>query len=304
MDSILQVQDLHKSYGAVQAVRGIDFTVERGALFAFLGPNGAGKSTTINIICTFLQPDRGAVLVDGYQLGREDWEIRKRIGAVFQEGVLDKLLTVEENLRVRGGFYGLRGRALGQAVERASEAAGVADLLKRPYGKLSGGQRRRCDIARALIHTPRILFLDEPTTGLDPQTRRSVWDTIDRLRRERDMTIFLTTHYMEEAGSADDVVVLDAGRIAAQGTPSQLKERYSRDRLLLTTQAPRPLSAQLEGMGLAYRAVADTLEVPLPDTLSALPVLEACKGLISSFEVVKGTMDDAFIAITGKEIRE
>lgn len=304
MESILVVQDLHKAYGPVQAVRGIDFSVERGALFAFLGPNGAGKSTTINMICTFLLPDRGTVLVDGCRLGREDPEIRKRIGAVFQEGVLDDLLTVEENLKVRGSFYGLRGRALGQAVGQAAEAAGVTDLMKRPYGKLSGGQRRRCDIARALVHTPRILFLDEPTTGLDPQTRRSVWDTIGRLRQEREMTIFLTTHYMEEAAAADDVVVLDAGRIAAQGTPAQLKEQYSKDRLLLNTRAPAPLAERLEGMGLAYHAVADTLEVQLPDTLSALPILEACKPLLAGFEVVKGTMDDAFIAITGKEIRE
>lgn len=304
MDKIIEVSGLHKAYGEVKAVKGIDFYVERGKLFAFLGPNGAGKSTTIDIICTFLKPDRGSVTVDGYALGEEDTEIRNIIGAVFQDGLLDKLLTVEENLKVRGGFYGLRGKELSEAVKKTAEITGIVELLKRPYGKLSGGQRRRCDIARALINTPKVLFLDEPTTGLDPQTRKSVWETITRLQNESDMTIFLTTHYMEEAASADYVIVIDGGEIVAKGTPSELKERYSTDRLILTCRDIQKVSDVLESLGHKYKAVADTLEISLPSTISALPVIDECRDMIQSFEVLKGTMDDAFIAITGKEIRE
>jgi multidrug/hemolysin transport system ATP-binding protein len=190
MDKIIEVKGLHKSYGQLHAVKGLDFYVERGKLFAFLGPNGAGKSTTIDIICTFLKQDSGTVRVDGHILGQQDTEIRRIIGAVFQDGLLDSLLTIEENLKARGEFYGLKGAKLKAAVSRAAQIAGVSELLKRPYGKLSGGQRRRCDIARALIHTPKILFLDEPTTGLDPQTRKSMWETIIRFQRQNDMTVF------------------------------------------------------------------------------------------------------------------
>jgi multidrug/hemolysin transport system ATP-binding protein len=304
LDKILEVTGLTKSYGEVRAVKGIDFYVERGGLFSFLGPNGAGKSTTIDIICTFLKPDAGEVIVDGSVLGRDDADIRAKIGAVFQDGLLDKLLTVGENLRIRGAFYGLKGEALRRAVEQTAEITGVAPLLKRPYGKLSGGQRRRCDIARALINTPKLLFLDEPTTGLDPQTRRNVWETILKIQKESGMTVFLTTHYMEEAAESDYVIVIDNGEIAAKGTPSSLKERYSGDRLVLSCSDTAAVSSILDGLGLSYRQVADTLSVTLESTLASLPVIEAAKLHLSGFEVLKGTMDDAFIAITGKELRE
>ena len=304
MDKIIEVEDLHKSYGSIKAVNGLDFYVERGKLFAFLGPNGAGKSTTIDIICTFLKPDNGSVTVDGFALGRQDTEIRKIIGAVFQDGLLDELLTVEENLRIRGGFYGLKGKKLKDAVAYTAETTGVTEILKRPYGKLSGGQRRRCDIARALINTPKILFLDEPTTGLDPQTRKYVWDTITEIRKKNDTTVFLTTHYMEEAACADYVVVIDKGEISARGTPSELKERYSNDRLVISSHKTAELSKIFEEKGLSFAVLADTITVPLPSTLDSLPIIESCREYIESFEVVKGTMDDAFIAITGKEIRE
>lgn len=304
MEKILDVQDLHKSYGSVKAVNGICFSVKKGQLFAFLGPNGAGKSTTIDMICTFLKPDQGSVTVDGHVLGKEDNAIRSVIGAVFQDGLLDNLLTVEENLKVRGGFYGLRGKRLSEAVQNTAQAAGIAELLKRPYGKLSGGQRRRCDIARALIHTPKILFLDEPTTGLDPQTRKSVWETIRSIQQQSGMTIFLTTHYMEEAAIADYVVVIDNGEIAAQGTPSHLKETYANDQLTLVCKDLEQAAQRLLELGFPSHVSADTLIVPIPSTMDALPILESCRELITGFEVVKGTMDDAFIAITGKEIRE
>ena len=303
MEHIIEVEALRKSYGAVEAVRGIDFYVEPGKLFAFLGPNGAGKSTTIDMICTFLRPDGGRITVDGFEVGREDVSIRRIIGAVFQDGVLDPLLTVRENLHARGSLYGLRGAALRSAAEQVCARTGLTELLQRPYGKLSGGQRRRCDIARALVHTPKILFLDEPTTGLDPQTRRNVWETITRIQRESGMTVFLTTHYMEEAAKADYVLVIDRGQIAAKGTPSALKEAYARDRLLLTGELPA-LAARLDALGRTYRTVGDSLELSLDSTLEALPLLEACRDSLRGFEVVRGTMDDAFLAITGKELRE
>ena len=302
MNKAIEVKGLKKSYGRVEAVKGIDFYAEEGKLFAFLGPNGAGKSTTIDIVCTFLKPDEGEVIVDGLVLGQSDAEIRKRIGAVFQDGLLDKRLTIAENLKARGGFYGLKGKALAQAVETTAELCGVSEFLKRPYGKLSGGQRRRCDIARALVHTPKILFLDEPTTGLDPQTRKNIWETIGKIQKETGMTVFLTTHYMEEAADADYVIVIDDGLIAAKGTPEQLKEEYSKDRLVLTAAETEALIKALAGR--EYFVRADRIEVPLTRTLDALPVLDACRGLIDGFEVLKGTMDDAFLAITGKEIRE
>ncbi|MEG0266997.1 MAG: ABC transporter ATP-binding protein [Bacilli bacterium] len=304
MEKIIEITDLQKSYGDVKAVKGLDFYVEKGKLFAFLGPNGAGKSTTIDMICTFLKPDKGTVIVDGLSLGKDDVEIRKNIGAVFQEGLLDSLLSIEDNLKVRGGFYGLKGEDLKTVVRKTAELAGVTELLRRPYGKLSGGQRRRCDIARALINTPKILFLDEPTTGLDPQTRKTVWEIIRKIQKQNDMTIFLTTHYMEEASVADYVIVIDSGKIAAKGTPFELKEKYSSDRLSLSTKDTTSISDTLNHMEIKYKLYADTFEITLKKTLDALPIIEACKDNILGFEVVKGTMDDAFIAITGKEIRD
>lgn len=304
MNKIIEVSNLHKSYGSVHAVKGIDFYVENGKLFAFLGPNGAGKSTTIDIICTFLKPDQGSVIVDGHVLGKDDNSIRSIIGAVFQDGLLDALLTVEENLKIRGGFYGLKGKQLDAAMQTAAEATDITDILRRPYGKLSGGQRRRCDIARALINTPKILFLDEPTTGLDPQTRKSVWDTITTLQKKTEMTIFMTTHYMEEAAGADYVIIIDDGKIAAKGTPSALKESYSTDKLsLICTDLQRVLPI-LNDNHLEYKQVADRIIIQISDTMAALPIIEECKDYISGFEVMNGTMDDAFIAITGKEIRQ
>ncbi len=304
LSKIIEVSGLHKSYGDVQAVKGLDFYIESGKIFAFLGPNGAGKSTTIDIICTFLRPDSGRVVVDGHVLGEEDNAIRSVIGAVFQDSLLDNLLTVRENLEIRGGFYGLRGRALRGAVENAARVAGVSEILKRPYGKLSGGQQRRCDIARALVHTPKILFLDEPTTGLDPQTRKIVWETVTALQRDSGMSVFLTTHYMEEAAGADFVIVIDDGNIVAKGTPSALKEAYTTDKLALSCADAENVRAVLEGEALSYTQEADRILVPIPSTLSALPILQKVEDFISGFEVTTGTMDDAFIAITGKEIRE
>lgn len=303
MDKIIEVKELSKSYGSIHAVKGISFYVEKGKLFAFLGPNGAGKSTTIDIICTFLKKDSGNVVIDGLELEKDDDAIRNKIGAVFQDGLLDTLLTVEENLMIRGGLYDKDKKELKQAVQETAEIMGITDLLKRPYGKLSGGQRRRCDIARALINRPQILFLDEPTTGLDPQTRKSVWETIQRIQKTNNMTLFLTTHYMEEAAEADYVIIIDEGKISAKGTPSYLRETYAKDRLSLICKDAKKASSILDELNIPNEIVADCVYVELKETMEALELVQRLKEHITGFEVTAGTMDDAFIGITGKEIR-
>lgn len=303
MERAVEVQGLVKSYGNVEAVRGIDFYVEKGKFFAFLGPNGAGKSTTIEILCTALQADGGSAVINGYTLGKEDSHIRSSIGVIFQGHHLDDLLTVEENLLTRASFYGLQGRALQEAVAQAARDAEVTEFLHRPYGKLSGGQRRRADLARALVNRPQLLFLDEPTTGLDAQTRRSVWERIHQLQREQRMTVFLTTHYMEEAAAADYVIVIDHGKIAARGTPAQLKEEYASDQLRVWGEDLELLQGRLQELSLAFSRQAHVFTIALPSTLEALSILDGLREHISGFEVLQGTMDDAFIGITGKEMR-
>ncbi|MCL4417896.1 MAG: ATP-binding cassette domain-containing protein [Actinobacteria bacterium] len=304
MTAIIEVNSLTKNYGNVKAVNGIDFYVKESELFAFLGPNGAGKTTTIDIICTLLKPDRGTVIVNGYKLGKQDDKIRKSIGVVFQDNILDILLTVKENLYTRGSFYGMRSRELSVAVEKASKAADVTSFANRPYGKLSGGQRRRADIARALVHTPKVLFLDEPTTGLDPQTRKSVWDTIRNLQRGTGMTVFLTTHYMEEAANADYVAVIDKGLISANGTPANLRSKYSTDSLRLFPKDNGKLAVFLDAQNIKYIISGGSFIVHVPNTLGSLPIINKVENLISGFEVLSGSMDDAFINITGNTMRE
>ncbi len=298
MDKIIEVTGLKKSYNDVKAVQGIDFYVESGTLFAFLGPNGAGKSTTIDIICTLLAQNEGEVKIAGYTLGKDDDKIRAEIGVVFQDGVLDKLLTIRENLTIRGGFYGLNKTELAERVKTAAESTGCLDYIDRPYGKLSGGQKRRADIARALINRPKILFLDEPTTGLDPHTRKQVWQTVKKLQSEG-MTVFLTTHYMEEAAEADYVAVIDKGVITAKGTPSELREKYSSDYITLKPSDENKLKQILDKAGLQYKKQGDSVCVELKDTLAAIPVIDAVRDCIEMFEVKCGSMDEAFINITG-----
>jgi multidrug/hemolysin transport system ATP-binding protein len=303
VEKIIEVRGLVKSYGEIEAVRGIDFYVERGRLFAFLGPNGAGKSTTVEILSTALKKDAGEVVINGFTLGREDDEIRSSMGVVFQGNFLDDRLTVRGNLLTRGSFYGLKGKELEEAVEQAAYEAAALDFMEQRYGSLSGGQRRRADLARALVNRPKILFLDEPTTGLDAQTRRSVWEYIRRMQEQRDMTVFLTTHYMEEAAQADYVLVIDHGLIAAKGTPAQLKEAYASDQLRLYSSRVEEITAILREMGLNFEQRAGFVTASIPTTLQALPIVERCRDYLSGFEVLQGTMDDAFLAITGKEIR-
>lgn len=303
MEKIIEVNDLYKAYGSIKAVEGIDFYVEKGKMFAFLGPNGAGKSTTIDIICTFLKQDQGTVIIDDNQLGKDDVAIRNIVGVVFQDGLLDSLLTVKENLQARGGLYGLKGKALEDAIIDTANKTNIIELLNRPYGKLSGGQRRRCDIARALLNTPKILFLDEPTTGLDPQTRKNLWEVITNIQKTYNTTIFLTTHYMEEAAEADYVIVIDHGKIVAKGTPIELKDKYSMDRLMIDTDDPQSVYELLDKNKIKYEK-EEPIKIMLNSTLDALAIIDLCRDYIKGFEVIRGTMDDVFIAITGKDIRE
>ena len=304
MNNILEVHGLKKAYGDVKAVKGIDFYMEEGNLFAFLGPNGAGKSTTIDMITTFLKPDEGNVTIHGLQLGKDDEKIREQIGAVFQKNMLDDVLSVKENLLTRGSLYGLRGKKLQEAIQHVIQLCELEDIEHRLYGKLSGGQRRRCDIARALIHTPKLLFLDEPTTGLDPKTRNMIWKVIQKLQKKEGMSVFLTTHYMEEAADADDVVVINHGEIVAKGTPHALKAAYAKDRMKLYTKQEEALSTCLQRFPVQYHKVQEAYEVYLSHTMEAIDILHACKDMIEGFEVIHGTMDAAFLAIIGKEIEE
>lgn len=303
MESIINVENLKKNYGPIEAVKGINLLVKKGSLLAFVGPNGAGKSTTIHMLTTFLRPDSGRIQICGYDIGKDDDKIKHEIGIVFQESILDHLLTVYENLYIRGSVYGLSKSELTAAIDNAMKVTDISDLAKRRYGALSGGQRRRVDIARALIHQPNILFLDEPTTGLDPQTRLLVWETIARLQKEKGMTVFLTTHYMEEAAKADYVYVIDHGDIVAQGTPNELKDQYSSDTLQIKPKDKKAFTELLHHEKVTYNQQADTFMIPIATVWDATSLIERYRDHIASFQVLNGTMDDAFVAITGKELR-
>lgn len=298
MENIIEIEHLFKSFGDVKAVQNLSFRVKEGELFAFLGVNGAGKSTTINILCGQLPKDSGSVCVCGTSLDREPDVIKRKLGVVFQNSVLDKDLSVRDNLQSRAALYGIRGREFQIRLEELANQLSFQDLLKRPVGKLSGGQRRRIDIARALLHRPRILILDEPTTGLDPQTRSSLWQVIGQLRSQENMTVFLTTHYMEEAADADFVVILDHGRIAAEGTPLTLKNSYTGDYITIYGQE----EAQIKKLGAPYQPIRDAYRVSVPNTEAARELILKYPELFADFEITKGKMDDVFLNVTGKKL--
>jgi multidrug/hemolysin transport system ATP-binding protein len=304
MSKVIEVIGLSKSFGKVQAVKDICFYVEEAALFSFLGTNGAGKSTTISILLTLLQQDQGEVKVKGYTVGKQDDKIRKEIGVVFQDSLLDPLLTVQENLEIRGSFYGLSRKDKCEAIGRVTALTGLQSFLNRPYGKLSGGERRRTDIARALIHNPSILIMDEPTTGLDAQSRKNIWNTIIQLQKETKMTVFLTTHYIEEAAGSDYVVVMKKGEIIAKGTPDQLKNEYASDNLLLTPNDEVGMRRILAAEKIEYIVEKSIFCLPLKETKSAIPFLVKHADLITSFEVRKSSLDDVFITINGKDVEK
>lgn len=298
---MINVNDLTKNYGSVEAVKGISFSVEEGAFFAFLGVNGAGKSTTINILCTVIEKTSGSVEIGGYDLDTDRRKIKDQIGIVFQNSVLDQQLTVKENLYSRASFYGLGRKQIKARVEELKETFALQEIMDRRYNQLSGGQRRRVDIARALINRPKLLFLDEPTTGLDPMTRVKVWEIINRLRKETGLTVFLTTHYMEETVDCDDVVILDNGTIAARGTPHDLKERYASNRLIWYTPESTEHEAMLKAEGLDFEYSLDSYKIKVDRIEKATGLLRRYD-CIKDYEFIKGNMDDVFLNVTGKKL--
>lgn len=298
MADIIQIDGLSKRFGEIKAVEDLSFRVKEGELFAFLGINGAGKSTTISIMCGRLQRDAGTVVIAGESIDSGLERIKRSLGVVFQQSVLDRALSVRDNLISRAALYGITGRAFQHRLSELTELLDLGGLLRRPVGKLSGGQRRRVDIARALLNRPSILILDEPTTGLDPQTRRAVWNAVGRLRAEEHMTVFLTTHYMEESADADYVVVLDGGRIAAEGTPLKLKNAYTGDFITLYGAT----GEQMERLNTPYEKIRDAYRVAVPDTAAATALIMAQPDVFTDYEVTKGKMDDVFLAVTGKTL--
>ncbi len=305
MEFSVTVDHLSKSYGDVQAVKDISFQVKKGSLFAFLGVNGAGKSTTINIICSILKKDAGKIFVNGHDLDEDYIAIKKDIGIVFQTSVLDRDLTVKENLDVRSSFYGLSRAERRRNVDEIVQLLSLEPLLKRPIKNLSGGQQRRVDIARAMVHRPRLLILDEPTTGLDPKTRLTVWSLIDRVRVETGMTVFLTTHYLEEAELAGYVVIMDKGSIIAEGTPHELKSRYSSDYLISHMKPDRAFEVALGKLGytFAYDHEKKAYRIVIGSSAAAKRLLTDFDEYTKDIEIVKGSMDDVFLNVTGRNIQ-
>ena len=292
--NMIEVSNLHKSFGEIHAVNDVSFTVEKGELFAFLGVNGAGKSTTISMLCGQLEKDDGEICIHG----AENEPIGCILGVIFQSSVLDQALTVKENLSCRAALYGIHGEEFEARLAELCELLEFSDILKRSVGKLSGGQRRRIDIARALLHKPKILILDEPTTGLDPQTRKLLWSVVSELRKKENMTVFLTTHYMEEAAEADYVVIIDSGSISAEGSPLELKNKYTGDFITLYSAD----EAQVRALDVEYEKIRDAYRILVPNTAAATELIIAHPELFKDYEITKGKMDDVFLAVTGKRL--
>lgn len=297
MEQIISIDGLCKSFGDVKAVQNLSFQVKKGELFAFLGVNGAGKSTTISILCGQLAKDAGTVFVCGEDVEKGMEKIRRKLGVVFQNSVLDKALTVRDNLQSRAALYGITGKEFKKRLAELASLLDFENLLNRTVGKLSGGQRRRIDIARAILHKPELLILDEPTTGLDPQTRKLLWDVVRNLRRTDGMTVLLTTHYMEEAADADYVVIIDSGKISAEGTPLELKNKYTGDFITLYGVS----EDNINNLGLPFEKIRDAVRVSVPDTRAATQLILEHPELFSDYEITKGKMDDVFLAVTGKK---
>ena len=297
-ENIIEIHHLNKSFGKVKAVNNLSFRVKRGELFAFLGVNGAGKSTTISMICGQLTADGGDIWVNGWNVNTSGHQIKEMTGVVFQDSVLDKPLTARENLKSRAALYGITGKKFEGRLQELITIFELQEFIDRPVGKLSGGQRRRVDIARALIHRPQLLILDEPTTGLDPQTRKMIWSIIETLREEEGLTVLLTTHYMEEAASADYIVIIDHGWIAAEGTPYELKSEYVKDYLSIYGVTKE----EVESLGMVYEEIRDGYRIAVETPLAATSLIVNHAAVFRDYEIVKGGMDDVFITVTGKKL--
>lgn len=298
MENIIEIEHLDKSFQDVHAVNDLSLCVKEGELFAFLGVNGAGKSTTISIMCGMLAKDSGKVFIDGKDVDKDMRAIAKELGVVFQNTVLDEKLSVKDNLTSRASLYGITGKAAKDRIAELAELLDFKDIMNRTFGKLSGGQKRRVDVARALLHKPKILILDEPTTGLDPEARKTLWNVVTSFRKNENMTVFLTTHYMEEAADADYVVILDSGKIAAKGTPLELKNEYTGDFVTVYNANESAIKA----LGLPCENIRDAVRIAVKDTLEARDLILANPELFSDFEITKGKMDDVFLAVTGKKL--
>lgn len=298
MQNIIEINNLDKSFQDVHAVNDLSLRVKEGELFAFLGVNGAGKSTTISIMCGMLAKDGGKVFIDGKDVDKDMREITKELGVVFQNTVLDAKLSVKDNLTSRAALYGITGKEAKQRIAHLAELLEFNDILNRTFGKLSGGQKRRVDVARALLNNPKILILDEPTTGLDPEARKALWSVVTTLRKNQNMTVFLTTHYMEEAADADYVVILDSGKISAEGTPLELKNNYTGDFVTIYNVDEDKIKA----LGLPYENIRDAVRIAVKNTEEARDLIVGHPDLFTDFEITKGKMDDVFLAVTGKKL--
>ncbi len=302
MEDVITVNHLKKYFKEIKAVDDISFRVKKGQLYGFLGVNGAGKSTTINMLCTLLGRTEGEATICGFRLGKEDREIRNKIGVVFQDNTLDDRLTIKENLVTRASLYDSSSKSIQRNLNYVCDILDIGELLHRQFRKLSGGQKRRCEIAKALMNRPEILFLDEPTTGLDPQTRQHVWESIEKLRKEDRMTVFLTTHYMEEAAKAQYISIMESGMLVANGTPSELKEQHAQDILKLVPEDKDELTKRLTEEKLSFEPRSNHIRVTIPDSMFGLEILNRIKENLKSFEVIQGTMDDVFLNVTGKSL--
>jgi ABC-2 type transport system ATP-binding protein len=305
-DPIIQVHGLAKRYGAIEAVRGIDLEVRRGEIFGFLGPNGAGKSTTISILCTLLKASEGTAIVAGHDVARDPHAVRQSIGLIFQEPSLDDQLTARENLQFHALVYGVPRAERRRRIEESLRTVELLERAQSPVRTFSGGMRRRLEIARGILHTPEVLFLDEPTQGLDPQTRANIWEHLRRLRRDRDLTMFMTTHYMDEAEWCDRIAIIDHGRIVALGTPEELKARVGGDVVTLSTDDDARAAVEIaERLSVIPTVDGAGLHLEVADGAGFVPRLIGALGVpVRSVTVRRPSLDDVFLKLTGRAIRD
>lgn len=298
MEEVLKITNVSKNFGKVKAVNNISFKVKKGEMFAYLGVNGAGKSTTISMICGTLKKDSGSILVCGEDIEKDSNYIKNKIGVVFQNSVLDQTLSVYENLKYRASLYDITGNEFKKRFEELSKMFELNEIKSQKIKTLSGGQRRRVDIARAIIHNPEFLILDEPTTGLDPNTRKKLWNIIRDLRETNGMTVFLTTHYMEEAADADFIIIIEKGKIITEGTPLDLKNKYAKDTITIYNVEENDVMK----LKLPYTKIRDGFKLEVDNTSVATDLIIKNKDIFKDYEIIKGKMDDVFLNATGNEL--
>lgn len=298
MQNILEISNVSKSFEKIKAVDNISFKVKKGEMFAYLGVNGAGKSTTISMICGTLKSDRGKIIVCGKDINKNSNYIKNNIGVVFQNSVLDQTLTVYDNLKYRASLYNITGNKFKERFETLAKMFDLNEIKNQKVKTLSGGQRRRVDIARAIIHNPEFLILDEPTTGLDPNTRKKLWNTIRNLREKNEMTVFLTTHYMEEAADADFIIIIDKGKIITEGTPLELKNKYTKDIISIY----HVNEDDVKKLNLPYTKIRDGFKIEIENTSMATDLIIENKNLFKDYEITKGRIEDVFLNATGNKV--